>query len=155
MPLELIGPPFSLGTQGQCPQVLSILAGDFVEILGKLMFYFVFSVYFVTFQKALSKYSSYLNINFTWTLSNVIKYAYSKQYFLPPSYDFKSPTLLLNIWSIFGILQGKLAKIGHFYVFSAMYFLTCGIFKILVSTPSWEKARDVIAFPPGLCSRYQ
>jgi hypothetical protein len=30
---DLSRPPFSLGTRGHCPHVISILAGDFVEIL--------------------------------------------------------------------------------------------------------------------------
>ena len=41
-------PPFSLGTQGHCPQVISILAGDFLEILCIFMlfggFQFIYSI---------------------------------------------------------------------------------------------------------------
>ena len=35
-------PPFSLGTRGYCPQVISILAGDFVEIVCIFLFFEVF-----------------------------------------------------------------------------------------------------------------
>ena len=31
--LYVTRPPFSLGTRGQCPQVISILAGDFRELV--------------------------------------------------------------------------------------------------------------------------
>ena len=37
--IMLARPPLSLGTRGHCPQVISILAGDFVEISCKFMLF--------------------------------------------------------------------------------------------------------------------